>query len=854
MTSAGLRPLRRYAAVSTCVTMMISYVDHLVRGPTVRIVSSCLVALLPIGLAASPAAAAEDSVRLNIGLVDTTHAASVLAELGDRVLDSEPVTGLPAVSVEVPASTAGTVITSLTADTARIRYAEPDGVVTANSELIGRSLPWARVPEAWTWTTGSPDVTVAVVDTGVTANADLPAARLTAGRDFVDDDDSAADDDGHGTQVASVIGATRGNDLGAAGVCDACAIMPVRVLRDNGTAPATGTIADAAAGIAWAADHDAEVINVSFSTLFESRLLRDAVDHATAAGSLIVGSAGNDKTTSRQYPAAYEPVLAVSAATLSPRNTASDHWVDLAAIDNTPTVLPDDTTAMLNGSSSATAVVAGAAALAFSLKPGVSAAEVREAAVRSNLPFARLPEHHAPLINTAKLMHAMGGEDTVAPVLTQTGLTEGESMSATGRLITPAATDDHGIDRVDFIAGGQVLATLNSIGAGISVRPPAGHHGDLPITVRAYDYAGNIAEQTVTVQVDIVAPTGVFVTPAEDGTHVRSTTDIVVTTPDADVVSVIGSVSLARVAGTNRWAGTVLARNGAISVVIRDQVGNKSTIVRKVQIDDRGPAFSAVLPGPNLVGRTFTTSVVGVSDLSGVAGAELWVNDVRTATFTDAPFAFTMRTPTETTNVTWKVTDSLGNVTTIKRRFIRDTEGPTIFGAYPPVHVPVRGTFTAFLDGPSDNSGGHIEAELLVNGVSYGRDVSAPYSFRVPTGTRSGYLNLTWKLTDGLGNTSTYPQRVRADNAGPNVAISKAPKNRAKVKGTVKVYAKASDASGVARVELLVNGKVVAKDATAGYLLKVNTKKQKKTMKVQVRAYDKLGNVKYTSTRTWYRK
>jgi hypothetical protein len=67
------------------------------------------------------------------------------------------------------------------------------------------------------------------------------------------------------------------------------------------------------------------------------------------------------------------------------------------------------------------------------------------------------------------------------------------------------------------------------------------------------------------------------------------------------------------------------------------------------------------------------------------------------------------------------------------------------------------------------------------------------------------------------------------------------------------VGVKATDASGIARVELLINGKVVATDTKAGYVLAFKTKAPKKTMKVQVRAYDKLGNVKYTTTRTWKR-
>jgi hypothetical protein len=73
------------------------------------------------------------------------------------------------------------------------------------------------------------------------------------------------------------------------------------------------------------------------------------------------------------------------------------------------------------------------------------------------------------------------------------------------------------------------------------------------------------------------------------------------------------------------------------------------------------------------------------------------------------------------------------------------------------------------------------------------------------------------------------------------------------VKGTVKVYASASDASGVAKVQLLINGKVVATDTGAAYVLSVNMNKVASTMKVQVRAYDKLGNARYTSTRVWYR-
>lgn len=166
----------------------------------------------------------------------------------------------------------------------------------------------------------------------------------------------------------------------------------------------------------------------------------------------------------------------------------------------------------------------------------------------------------------------------------------------------------------------------------------------------------------------------------------------------------------------------------------------------------------------------------------------------------------------------------------------------------------MRGTFTGTLSDVSDLSG-VAKAELWANGKYVGVDKTEPYALAVKTGSYTGKLTLVWKATDRWGQTQTLPQRsVTVDNMSPNVSITKAPKHKAKIKGTVKIYVKASDAAGVTRVELLVNGKVVAKDTTSGYVLGLNTSKQKKTMKVQVRAYDRVGNVKYTSTRIWYHK
>lgn len=81
----------------------------------------------------------------------------------------------------------------------------------------------------------------------------------------------------------------------------------------------------------------------------------------------------------------------------------------------------------------------------------------------------------------------------------------------------------------------------------------------------------------------------------------------------------------------------------------------------------------------------------------------------------------------------------------------------------------------------------------------------------------------------------------------------KAPKNGAKLTKTFKITASARDRYGVARVQLLVNGETVATDTNAAYSFTVNPKKYGKKFTVQIRAYDKAGNIQYTAKRTYHR-
>ncbi|BCY04978.1 Ig-like domain-containing protein [Actinoplanes sp. L3-i22] len=445
----------------------------------------------------------------------------------------------------------------------------------------------------------------------------------------------------------------------------------------------------------------------------------------------------------------------------------------------------------------------------------------------------------------------------VASLLQSTGLTAGQLVPARGVLVTPVPAADGVVERVEFVIDGQVAATVTNFGNGAVLKPPAGYNGDLTITVKAYDQDGNVSEQVVTVLADTVAPVATMLTPTTDGTYVTSPTNVVVTSADSDIDTIFGQdgITLTQIEGTTRWAGKLPVVNGTIAVVVRDRAGNDTTLIRPVVLDNQGPFPANVTPVNGTVVRgDFVTSIGSATDPSGVEKVELAVNGAPVGTATSAPYTIPVTgAPNGSALLVWTLTDTLGNKRVVNGVVKVDTEGPTATGYRPAHKAHVGASFYAQLLGVTDVVG-FASVELSVNGKSLGSSPYVAYAFPVTTGGANGYVSLTWKVTDKFGNSRIYNQLVIADNTGPTITITKAPANKAKVKGTVNVSLKATDFSGISRVEMLVNGKVVARDTHSAYLLSVNTAKQSKTMKIQIRAYDKMGNVRYASTRTWYRK
>lgn len=165
-----------------------------------------------------------------------------------------------------------------------------------------------NVESAWDETRGD-GVTVAVIDTGVSPVPDLQDTKFTQGYDFVGDRTEALDDVGHGTHVAGTIAQATNNSYGVAGIAYEASIMPLKVLGASGS----GTVADIAEAIRFAADNGADVINLSLGGAGESKLMAEAIDYAHQKGVVIVAAAGNSDKNAASYPARYPNVIGVSA-------------------------------------------------------------------------------------------------------------------------------------------------------------------------------------------------------------------------------------------------------------------------------------------------------------------------------------------------------------------------------------------------------------------------------------------------------------------------------------------------------------------------------------------------------------
>src|SRR5436190_14134832 len=198
--------------------------------------------------------------------------------------------------------------------------ATPASAAAPNDPLYGKQYGPQQVhaEQAWATSTGAGAV-IAVVDTGVDLTHPDLQGQLVPGATFIGCNPSCGNgdwkgpdgvgqaEDAHGTHVAGIAAAATNNGIGIAGVAPGAKIMPIKVL-ENGS----GAYADIARGIRYAADHGADVINMSLGGTQGTQLLtltgletelQDAITYAVGKGVAVIAAAGNDSVPSATSPA-----------------------------------------------------------------------------------------------------------------------------------------------------------------------------------------------------------------------------------------------------------------------------------------------------------------------------------------------------------------------------------------------------------------------------------------------------------------------------------------------------------------------------------------------------------------------
>jgi subtilisin family serine protease len=218
-------------------------------------------------------------------------------------------------------------------------------------------------------------VLLAVIDTGIDASHPELAGLVVPGWNVVSNNNQTVDNlCPHGSMIAGVSGALTNNAAGIAGVCWNVRLMPVRVLEG-----CSGTEANCAAGIIYAADHGAEVANMSLQYYTGTTVFAQAVTYAHQSGMVMVCAAGNYAGNVVAWPARFPETIAVSATTNRDQLASFSNYgpeIDLAAPgDQVYATYYGGGYTTASGTSLASPFVAGAACVARSVNPGMTAAE-----------------------------------------------------------------------------------------------------------------------------------------------------------------------------------------------------------------------------------------------------------------------------------------------------------------------------------------------------------------------------------------------------------------------------------------------------------------------------------------------
>ena len=418
-----------------------------------------------------------------------------------------------------------------------VKFVEVDRKVReAQSSTIAPNDPWYEMwqpqlrqincPAAWAYTRGTSNVVIAILDSGVNGVPDL-SSKLLSGWNAITNNPDWADVRGHGTMVAAVAAASSNNALGIASVAWNCKVLPVRVSDSNGVA----YYSDLAAGVVWAAEHGARVVNLSF-TLERDSTLEAALQLLRSKGGVAVCSAGNTGGNSGSGPNPY--ILTVAGTDAYGQRSVNSSFgqdVDISAPYTSMSATRDGSYTAVGGTSFSAPQVAGAAALVISANPGLTSAQVEQILLTTATDSGSAGWDPYTGYGQVNVGHAVARalgtipQDLTPPSVRFISPSQGAVLSGPAT-VASEASDDNDISKVVFQVDGIVVAEILAPPYSFVWQTTHTSEGLHRLTSLAVDRAGNAssAHLDVTVRnfVDAQPPTVTIVSPTSGSKLGRS--------------------------------------------------------------------------------------------------------------------------------------------------------------------------------------------------------------------------------------------------------------------------------------------------------------------------------------------
>ncbi|WP_114326685.1 S8 family serine peptidase [Candidatus Colwellia aromaticivorans] len=450
--------------------------------------------------------------------------------------------------INVPANAEQAIVKALS-NNPNIEFAELDLLVKpseiiANDTYYGNAwhLNKMQLPTAWESAKGN-GVVVAVLDTGVDSNHSDLSANMVAGWNSVSNNSDTSDVYGHGTWVAGVVAATSNNGSGVTSIAWHSSIMPIRITnQSNGYA----YWSDVANGLTWAADHGADIANISYSVTTSSSVT-NAAQYMRNKGGLVVASAGNEGANLNCTDNA--SIITVSA-TDSADNKASwsnyGNCLDVAAPGvGIWTTYLNNGYGRVNGTSFASPATAATLALIKSANPNLSNDELENILetsadkTKSGGVFSSYYGHGRVDAAAAVAMAQQAPTiDQQAPTVAITSPTE-NSTQAGIFTIAANAQDNMAVSSVKLYADGVLVGTDSVAPFSFSFNSNNVADGNVAFTASADDATGNqgnsathwLAIDNIVDVADTIAPSMAITNPA-DGSTMSGTIAIGATATD----------------------------------------------------------------------------------------------------------------------------------------------------------------------------------------------------------------------------------------------------------------------------------------------------------------------------------